>query len=90
MKQRRSERPLSYTDFRTGLSYGEVYRMIWSRRWKRRHGVLGKWREIKQAMYRRYLDEHPSRQRPQRPRTLRNSRFRGRAAPRDPRTLSDA
>ena len=31
--------------------------MIWGRRWKRRNGVLGKWREIKLAMYREYLND---------------------------------
>lgn len=49
--------PISYSDFRTGLTYFEVYHFIYSRKWKRRHGVLGKWREIKQAMYARYLNE---------------------------------
>lgn len=44
-----------YSEFRTGLTYREVYHMIFGRRWKRRHGVLGKWREIKQAMYAQYL-----------------------------------
>lgn len=29
--------------------------MIWNRKWKRRHGVLGKWRELKLAMYYEYL-----------------------------------
>ena len=49
--------PLNYKDFRTGLSFAEVYYMIWSRKWKRRKGVLGKWRQIKQAMYQHYLEE---------------------------------
>lgn len=46
---------VSYKNFRTGLTYLEVYHMIYGRKWKRRHGVLGKWREIKQAMYQQYL-----------------------------------
>ena len=47
--------PLSYSQFRTGLTFGEVYHMIYGRKWKRRRGVLGKWREIKLAMYCEYL-----------------------------------
>lgn len=46
---------LSYHEFRTGLTYGEVYHMVWARRWKRRRGVLGYWRELKQRMYAEYL-----------------------------------
>jgi len=48
---------MPYTDFRTGLTYSEVYHMIFCRPWKLRHGVLGKWREIKLAMYDQYLAE---------------------------------
>ena len=29
--------------------------MIYGRCWKRRNGVLGQWREIKQAMYAEYV-----------------------------------
>lgn len=50
-----SEEPVSYDEFRTGLSYGEVYYLIWSRPYKRRHGVLGKWRELKKQMYEEYI-----------------------------------
>ena len=52
-----ASRPLSYAEFRTGLTYREVYHMIWGRKWKRRHGVLGYWRELKIAMYRQHLYE---------------------------------
>ncbi len=31
--------------------------MIYGRRWKRRHGVLGKWRELKLRMYVDYLHD---------------------------------
>jgi hypothetical protein len=48
--------PLEYNDFRTHLTYSEVYQLIYSRQWKRRRGVLGKWHELKQQMYRLYLD----------------------------------
>ena len=55
---------MRYEDFRTGLTFAEVYYMIWSRKWKRRRGVLGKWHEIKQKMYKHYLKEwevyHPA------------------------------
>lgn len=47
--------PVPYEAFRTGLTFNDVYHMIYSRRWKRRRGVLGKWREIKQKMYAEYL-----------------------------------
>lgn len=49
--------PVSYEQFRTGLSYREVYHLIYGRQWKRRHGVLGKWRELKQAMYSEYVND---------------------------------
>ena len=48
---------IPYGRFRTGLTYREVYYMLWPRHFKRRHTVLGKWREIKEAMYARYLAE---------------------------------
>jgi phage FluMu gp28-like protein len=50
-------RPIAYDDFRTGLTYREVYHMIYGRKWKRRNGVLGFWRELKRAMYREYLHD---------------------------------
>lgn len=53
---RRKVEVIPYSEFRTGLTYREVYYVIWGRRWKRRHGVLGKWRELKQAMYAEYLE----------------------------------
>jgi hypothetical protein len=54
--RRARARRLPYAEFRTGLTFREVYHMIWNRPWKRRHGVLGKWREIKQAMYQQYVE----------------------------------
>lgn len=50
--------PYCYADFRTGLDFKDVYHLIWGRSWKRRHGVLGKWRELKQAMYAEYLEQY--------------------------------
>lgn len=52
-----AEKIIPYEQFRTGLTYREVYHFIFNRRWKRRHGVLGYWRELKQAMYREYLND---------------------------------
>jgi hypothetical protein len=52
---------MSYDEFKTGLSFREVYYMIWGRKWKRRHGVLGKWHELKKAMYLEYLNDELSR-----------------------------
>ena len=53
---------ISYAQFRTGLTYQEVSDMVWSHQddpatWplahytRRRHTVLGKWKQIKQEMY---------------------------------------
>lgn len=47
--------PMNYDSFRTRLTYGEVYHLIFNRRWKRRNGVLGAWHEIKKKMYREYV-----------------------------------
>lgn len=54
--------PIPYDRFTTGYTYREVSDMIWySEQWhpahhtRRRHAVLGKWHEIKQEMYNRYL-----------------------------------
>lgn len=50
-----------YRDFRTGYTYKEVSDMIWySDEWhpahhtRRRHSVLGKWRQIKREMFEYY------------------------------------
>lgn len=51
------QEPITYEEFRTGLTYGQVYALIYQRRYKRRHGVLGAWREIKQYMYREYVEQ---------------------------------
>ena len=45
---------LAYSEFRTGLTFRDVYTMLWSRKRKTRHTVLGKWREIKIGLF----DEH--------------------------------
>lgn len=55
--QHNSVQPVPYEQFRTGLTYREVYHLIYGRKWKRRHGVLGYWHELKQAMYRQYLND---------------------------------
>ena len=54
--------PIPYDRFTTGYTYREISDMIWySKQWhaahhtRRRHAVLGKWREIKQEMYNQYL-----------------------------------
>lgn len=46
---------MSYDQFRTGLTYRDVYGMVWERKYKRRGTVLGKWRQIKLEMYEEYL-----------------------------------
>lgn len=52
--------PLSYKEFRTGYTYKDVYYFIYNRKWKRRRGVLGYWKQLKQEMYEQYLNEFDS------------------------------
>ena len=47
---------MTYDAFRTGLTYRDVYYMLWTRKYKRRHTVLGFWYQIKQEMWREYLN----------------------------------
>lgn len=61
----RKPRPVRYEDFRTGLTYGDVYRMMWvdnpdpsTWRHKSRGCVLGYWRALKLQMYDVYLNQH--------------------------------
>lgn len=49
---------MEYQDFRTGLSYRDVYETLWVNsndpgewNYKRRGTVLGRWRELKLAMW---------------------------------------
>lgn len=56
-KRKHKPEPLTYEQFRTGYDYAAIYYMIFKRKWKRRNGVLGAWREIKVAMYRKYLED---------------------------------
>ncbi len=49
---------LRYEDFRTGLTYADVFAMLWvwdedSTKWrhKGRHTVLGLWRQIKRELW---------------------------------------
>jgi hypothetical protein len=67
--QRDEREPDSYADFRTGLTYRDVYGFLWSGsddpstwRYKRRHTVLGLWRQLKQQLYCEYLDRWDSEQ----------------------------
>ena len=53
---------LTYEKFRTGLTFKEVRNLYWVNnpdsdtwKYKRRHTVLGKWREIKQKMWIEHL-----------------------------------
>jgi hypothetical protein len=48
---------ITYADFRTGLTYQMVYDMIKTRKWKRRHGVLGYWHQLKQSMFEQHKKE---------------------------------
>jgi hypothetical protein len=54
---------VTYAEFRTGLTYRDVYHMLWSGsddprdwRYKRRHTVLGFWRQLKLQLWQQYLD----------------------------------
>lgn len=53
---------LSYKELRTGLTYQDVFEMLWSAsddpstwRYKRRNTVLGKWYQIKQEMWAEHI-----------------------------------
>lgn len=50
--------PPTYDQFRAGLTYRDVYHLIYTRRHKRRRGVLGYWHELKQKMYAEYLRQY--------------------------------
>lgn len=61
--KRSKERLLTYKEFRTGLTFYEVYQMLWSNsedskdwKYKRRGTILGMWRMLKKQMYEEYLD----------------------------------
>lgn len=61
--------PPPYDDFRTGLTFADVRQMLWSYdpdpstwRHKRRHTVLGLWRQIKREMYDEFLRQWENRQ----------------------------
>lgn len=54
---------MTYESFRTGLSYRDVYAMLWSGsddprdwRYKGRHTVLGLWHQLKLQLWEQYLD----------------------------------
>lgn len=38
------------------MNYSDVYHLIWNRPHKRRHGVLGKWREIKLQQWAEHVE----------------------------------
>jgi hypothetical protein len=55
---------LCYKTFRTGLTFSEVRQQFWKtdsdpKAWvnKRRHTVLGRWREIKLGMWGQHVEE---------------------------------
>lgn len=55
----------SYNEFRTGLTYRDVYAMLWSPspdpstwKYKRRSTVLGFWHQLKQQLYARAVDDN--------------------------------
>ncbi len=45
---------MSYAEFRTGLMFRDVYHMLATRKYRRRHGVLGYWRQLKLEMWEEY------------------------------------
>jgi hypothetical protein len=46
-----------YGDFRTGLTYRDVYAMEYTRKWKRRRTILGAWHEYKRRLWAQHLEE---------------------------------
>jgi len=56
---------LEYDDFKTGESFGSIKDSMFvasedPSRWKykRRHGVLGRWHDLKQELWRNHIDFH--------------------------------
>lgn len=56
---------IDYDDFKTGHSFADVKGLMWvgtddPARWryKRRHTVLGSWRELKQKMFLEHIEFH--------------------------------
>lgn len=54
----------SYAEFRTGLTYADVFVMLWSPeddpstwQYKRRRTVLGKWHQIKREWWKYHLSD---------------------------------
>lgn len=47
---------IRYGDFRTGLTFREVYHYLWDRDRKRRRTVLGKWHELKRQLWEHHVD----------------------------------
>jgi hypothetical protein len=47
---------IPYDSFRTGLTFRDVYMMLWDRKYKRRRTVLGFWHQLKQQMYAQYAE----------------------------------
>lgn len=52
-----------YRNLRTGLTYQQVYEMLWSYnddpstwRYKRRHTVLGKWHQLKLELWAEHVE----------------------------------
>ena len=59
---------LDYDTFRTGCTYRDVWWMMWSSsddpvdwRYKRRHSVLGRWRQLKLEMWDHHIEHCPER-----------------------------
>ncbi len=55
---------MTYHQFRTGLTYREVYHMLWSPsddpkdwRYKSRGVILGFWHQLKMQLWARYQDD---------------------------------
>jgi hypothetical protein len=55
LRSKRKRRPMKYEAFRAGYTYYDVYYMVYARKYKRRRGVLGFWRQLKLQMYAEYL-----------------------------------
>jgi len=45
---------LEYRDFRTGLTFKDVYQMLAHRKYRRRRGVLGYWHQLKLEAFTEY------------------------------------
>lgn len=48
---------ITYDEFHTGYTYKDIYYLIYTRKYKRRNGVLGYWHQLKLEMWKKHVEE---------------------------------